>query len=68
MRIDLTAYDTNQIFEDQDKGKPAPIPVVIFDYPKSAPVLESSYIFPKVEDYGHRIIETYSAYAVSKNI
>jgi hypothetical protein len=51
MRIEFVAaadHDT----PDAGAGTPAKVPVFIEDYPKSGPVLESSYLFPKVESYG----------------
>lgn len=42
-------------------------PRVVIDYPKSEPVLQSSYIFPKVESYGIWKFDTHAAGAVPSN-
>lgn len=49
MKIDLTALAT--YLDDSTKvGKD----VAATDFPKSEPVLQSSYVFPKVESHGIR--------------
>lgn len=66
MRIELAAYNSD--------GSPAStgsterdVSVVIYDYPKSEPVLESSYLFPKVDSYGLWRCNTSVPIAVPKN-
>lgn len=41
---------------------------IVIDYPKSEPVLESSYIFPKADCYDNWKFDTSSAFTVSANI
>jgi hypothetical protein len=40
---------------------------VMVDYPKSEPVLQSSYVFPKVESYGYWNVVTPSTGTVSED-
>jgi hypothetical protein len=52
MKIDFIAAANP---EKAAGAKPdAPVRKVVFvvDYPKSGPVLESSFVFPKIESYG----------------
>jgi hypothetical protein len=57
--------------EDTSKGrhkaKHARHRVIVTGYPKDSPVLESSYIFPKIEGFGVWHFETSRARAVPEN-
>lgn len=51
MKIEFTA--TADPHGAGAEKRPSPrIPVFVVDYPKSGPVLESSFVFPKVESFG----------------
>lgn len=51
MKIDFIAAATDKAPAAGNEA-PARLPVFVCDYPKSGPVLESSFVFPKVESYG----------------
>jgi len=60
MMIDLTALSTTERKESKVEE-----PRRALDYPKSEPVLESSYIFPKVESNGGWKFATHGVIAIS---
>lgn len=41
--------------------------VVVIDYPKSEPVLESSYVFPKADCYDNWKLNTASTFTISSD-
>jgi hypothetical protein len=66
MRIDLAAFNSDGSPATQGGGE-RDVAVVVYDYPKSEPVLESSYLFPEVDSYGHWYCSTLGVDAVPKN-
>lgn len=63
MMIDLAAFSTKKLSQEAAKEKRGPK----VDYPKSEPVLESSYIFPKVESSGGWKFEAPGVIAISQD-
>lgn len=63
MQIDFAALNT---IGNVALGKKADKPSKP-SYPKSEPVLQSSYVFPKVENYGVRSFPISSPFAIPKN-
>ena len=61
MDISFTALSAHKS-HDQESSKER---AAKLDYPKSEPVLESSYIFPKVESNGGWKISTLGAISIS---
>lgn len=51
MKIEFTAAADPKAPAADPNVRPS-LPIFVVDYPKSGPVLESSYLFPKVENYG----------------
>lgn len=66
MRIDLAAFNADGT-PTVDRRSPVKDQTVIHAYPKDEPVLESSFVFPKVESYGLWHYSTSLPLAVSAN-
>jgi len=66
MRIDVEAFNVHGPLDTGYGAHPRDTSPSV-GYPKSEPALESSYVFPKVDDYGVRSIETPGVVAVPKN-
>lgn len=64
MNIDTFAFTTGTSHAARENHAPS----VVIDYPKCEPVLQSSYVFPKVESYGIWKFDTHGIGAISADI
>lgn len=52
MKFEIVAAAETKKAIGNDADAPDRIAVFVVDYPKSGPVLESSFVFPKIESFG----------------